>query len=369
MPKVLIIEDEEDNRDLVQMILKREGYEVYEASTGVNGVELAQEVKPDLIISDIMMPGYDGYQVLNALRQDKRTMAIPFIFLTAKADKRELRLGMGMGADDYLTKPLNRKELLEAVSSRLAKRAIIQNYSESQVHELGNRITNFLPHEFLTPLTVILMSSEILVKHANSIEPHQIKEMGQNIHNMASRLKRQVQNFLLKAELEILAHDPEKLQAVRNNLVQSSSDLITVQAQEKARQFARPNDLKLNLTANPPVKIKPEHLKKLVEELLDNAFNFSPPGSPVTLTTRFSPDTTKIIMLVQNQGRGMTAEQISKVGIFSQFDREKYEQQGTGLGLIIVKQLIEIYNGDLTITSEPDAQTLFRVILPTGLGA
>ena len=369
MTKVLVIEDEEDSLELVQMILKREGFEVFEAATGLEGLKLAQEVTPDLIISDIMMPGFDGYQVLNALRQDKRTMAIPFIFLTAKSDKRELRLGMELGADDYLTKPFSRKELLEAINSRLVKRAIIQNYSTSQVNELGNKITNFLPHEFLTPLSVILMSSEILIKHSNSIEPAKIREMGQNIHNMAARLKRQIQNFLLRTELEVLAQDQSRLEVVRNNLVKSSSELLTPLALEKARQFSRQEDLKLNLIPEAPVKIKPEHLKKLVEELLDNAFNFSPPGSPVSLNTRFTPDTTKLILLVQNQGRGMTAEQISKVGIFSQFDREKYEQQGLGLGLIIVKQLTEIYQGTLTITSEPGSQTLIRVILPTGFGA
>jgi two-component system, sensor histidine kinase and response regulator len=367
MTKVLIIEDEEDSREMVLLILKREGYEVFEASTGLEGIEKARETRPDLIISDIMMPECDGYQVLNSLRQDKQTMAIPFIFLTAKTNKRELRRGMELGADDYLTKPITRKELLEAVNSRLTRQAIVQNYSESQVNELGNKITNFLPHEFLTPLSVILMSSEILIKHANSIEPPQILEMGQNMHNMATRLYRQIQNFLLRAELEVLALDPEKLKVVRNNFVKSSADLITTLAQGKARQFSRQNDLKLNLITDAPVKMKAEHFKKLVEELIDNAFNFSPAGSPVTVTSRFNNDTTKIIFIVQNQGRGMTVEQINRVGIFSQFDREKYEQQGLGLGLIIIKQLIEIYEGDMSITSEPGKKTVFRVILPTGL--
>lgn len=369
MTKILVIEDEEDSRELVVMILTREGYEVSEAASGQQGITQAQEIVPDLILSDIMMPEVDGYQVLTALRQDKRTRAIPFIFLSAKTDKRDFRRGMELGADDYLTKPITRKELLEAVHSRLAKQAIMQNYSEDQVIELGNKLTNFLPHEFLTPLSVILMSSEILVKHADSIEPLQIREMGQNIHNMTTRLRRQIQNFLLRAELEILAHDQEKLLAVRNNLVRSASDFLTPIAQEKARQYSRSNDLRLNLVPNAPVKMKPEHLKKLAEELIDNAFNFSPAGTPVNLGSRFSPDTTRFILLIENQGRGMTAEQINKVGIFSQFDREKFEQQGLGLGLIIVKQLIEVYDGSITINSDPGGMTSIRVVLSTGLGA
>ncbi|MBN9390304.1 MAG: response regulator [Chloroflexi bacterium] len=369
MTKILIIEDEEDSRELVSMILKREGYEIFEAGSGFSGIQAAFEVEPDLIICDIMMPEIDGYQVLQALRQETRTMTIPFIFLSAKTDKRDVRRGMELGADDYLTKPVFRKELLDAVVSRLNKRTILQNYSDAQVNELGNKITNFLPHELMTPLSVILMSSEILVKHADSIDPPKIREMGQNIHNMTTRLRRQMQNFLLRTELEILVRDPDKLQALRSNLIKSSADLLNVMAQEKARQYTRQTDLKLNLMADAPVKLKVEHFKKLVEELVDNAFNFSPAGSPVTLTTRFTPDTTKLILLVQNQGRGMSVDQINKVGIFSQFDRDKFEQQGLGLGLIIVKQLVEAYNGDLSIKSEPGVQTIVRVVLPTGLGS
>jgi signal transduction histidine kinase len=211
------------------------------------------------------------------------------------------------------------------------------------------------------------MSSEILVKHSNSLEAKQVQEMGQNILNMSKRLHRVIQNFLLKTELEVVARDSLKLKELRNSYVKSSSGLITGVALEKAGQFSRQNDLKMDLVPEAPVIIKVEHLKKLVEELIDNAFNFSPAGTPVTLTTRLSPNKTKIILLVENYGRGMTAEQIKKIGIFSQFDRDKYEQQGLGVGLIIVKQLVEIYNGDLDITSIPGSQTLVRVTLPTGL--
>ena len=122
MPKVLIIEDEEDNRDMVQMILKREGYEVFEATNGLKGIEMAQEIQPDLIISDIMMPGYDGYQVLNALRQDKRTMAIPFIFLTAKTQTEDVVRGFAQGGNDYIRKPFSMEELIVRIQNLLRLR-------------------------------------------------------------------------------------------------------------------------------------------------------------------------------------------------------------------------------------------------------
>src|SRR5689334_25165661 len=106
MATILVIEDDEDIRKLIHFILVREGYEVYQAQNGLSGVQVAQEKRPDLIVSDIMMPEMDGYQALLALRQDERTSDIPFIFLTSKAEKQDLRRGMIYGADDYLSKPV-----------------------------------------------------------------------------------------------------------------------------------------------------------------------------------------------------------------------------------------------------------------------
>ena len=121
MTTILIIEDDDIVRKLVRKILVREGYQVMEASDGNSGTQLAQEKQPDLIICDIMMPQLNGYQVLELLQCNQETEAIPFIFLTAKAEKQHMRQGMQLGADDYLTKPFTKSELLGAISARLTK--------------------------------------------------------------------------------------------------------------------------------------------------------------------------------------------------------------------------------------------------------
>lgn len=121
MTKILVIEDEESVRlNLVEM-LEAEDYDVVSAQNGMIGVMWALDYFPDLIISDVMMPELDGYGVLNTLRQDPATATIPFIFLTAKVDKGDIREGMELGADDYLTKPFSRDELLQSITVRLKK--------------------------------------------------------------------------------------------------------------------------------------------------------------------------------------------------------------------------------------------------------
>ncbi|MEH1830536.1 MAG: EAL domain-containing response regulator [Nostoc sp.] len=128
MPKVLIIEDEEAVRENILDLLEAEDFETLAAANGRIGVHLAICEVPDLILCDMMMPEIDGYGVLTALRQDPSTATIPFIFLTAKSAKSDFRQGMDMGADDYITKPFTRSELLSAIINRLEKHATLKRY-------------------------------------------------------------------------------------------------------------------------------------------------------------------------------------------------------------------------------------------------
>jgi DNA-binding NarL/FixJ family response regulator len=122
MPKkILIIEDQAPMRRNLALMLQMEGYAACMAENGRVGIETARKEHPDLILCDVMMPEMDGYGVIQALREDEAFDDIPFIFLTAKSDKNDIRLGMNFGADDYLTKPVVRDDLLAAVQTRLAR--------------------------------------------------------------------------------------------------------------------------------------------------------------------------------------------------------------------------------------------------------
>ena len=130
--KILIIEDNEDIRESSVEILELAGYEVLQAENGKIGVELAQQHLPDMILCDIMMPELDGYGVLYLLSKNQNTGNIPFIFLTAKAERSDMRKGMEMGADDYLTKPFDDMELLNTIESRFHKKQKLEAfYSQS----------------------------------------------------------------------------------------------------------------------------------------------------------------------------------------------------------------------------------------------
>ena len=162
--KILLIEDDTILRENTAELLELSDYEVRTASNGIHGVKLAKEYLPDTIVCDIMMPELDGYGVLEALSKDIRTKAIPFIFLSAKTERRDVRKGMEMGADDYLTKPFEEAELIGAIESRLAKMAILNDTpsanpstvtSVKTIHDLKNFVDdNGQRHEFKAGETV-----------------------------------------------------------------------------------------------------------------------------------------------------------------------------------------------------------------------
>lgn len=152
MKKILVIEDEEFVRENIVELLDAEGFEVFDAENGLQGVDLARLKLPDLILCDVMMPGLDGFGVLSALRKDSIMGAIPFIFLTAKAAKSDFRQGMELGADDYITKPFTRSELLGAISTRLQKQATVENRYHLELEQTKSQLNYLIHNDSLTKL-------------------------------------------------------------------------------------------------------------------------------------------------------------------------------------------------------------------------
>jgi signal transduction histidine kinase len=360
MTRVLVIEDAEDIRSDILELLEGEGYPASGAQDGLAGVAAARAYLPDLIICDIMMPGLDGFGVLEELRQDPVTATIPFVFLTAKADKSDVRRGMELGADDYLTKPVEQAELLKAIETRLSKQATLDKKFQKKLQDLRDTLAFSLPHEFRTPLTGVLTASEIL-RDRGPLEPPDVHELADLIHRSARRLNRLVMNYLLYAELELAMTDQEKVQALHQSRTNDAGAVIERVALQKAKAAEREADLKLELETAAPC-IASSHLEKIIEELLDNAFKYSKAGTSVHVTSR--SDGNRFALSVTDHGRGMTAAQIADIGAYVQFERKVHEQQGSGLGLAIARRLAEVYGGDLTIESTAGQQTTVRVTLP-----
>src|SRR6266436_472530 len=215
MKKILVIDDEEWLREMIQLALRQKGYEIAEAENGAGGIEVAKKILPDLILCDVNMEKVDGYLTLSSLRSDPPTAAIPFILMTGLADNAGMRHGMELGADDYLPKPFTIDALYAAVEARLKKVQTVREEAEKKLADLRDNISMMLPHELRTPLNGILAYGEILANDAGSLSAAEVAEMGQVIHDSSKRLERLIENFLIYAQLEILSTDSNKISALR----------------------------------------------------------------------------------------------------------------------------------------------------------
>jgi two-component system sensor histidine kinase/response regulator len=363
MKKILIIDDEEWLREMVQLALTQKGYDVIEAGDGSLGIEVAQKELPDLILCDVNMEKVDGYLTLSSLRNQPSTASIPFILMTGLADNAGMRHGMELGADDYLPKPFTIDALYAAVEARLKKVQTVRQEAEKKLSDLRDNLSLMLPHELRTPLNGILAYGEILTTDAATLPATEVAEMGQVIYNSGKRLERLIENFLIYAQLELLGSDPQKLSALRNKQTQFPAQLIEKHAREQARLANRPQDLVLDL-ASKPAPISEEYLAKIVDELVQNSFKFSEGGTKVRVRLEDSPN--GILLTITDQGRGFSTEHITKVGAYMQFDRKMQEQQGLGLGLTIAKRLTELHGGTLGIQSDRGSATTVTVKLPNG---
>ena len=352
MKKVLVIDDSPEIRMIIEETLGMFGFKTFAAEDGERGIAIAHAELPDLIICDVNMPKMDGFET--HLRESEATAAIPFMFLSGAVDRPQVRRGMEMGADDYLTKPFTPSELLAAVNARLEKKAEIERQSEKKLDELRGKMTLALPHELRTPLNGIMGLAQILVDDHQTAKPAEIKESAEHIYTSALRLHRLIENFLVYAQTELMAKDPRAVLARAAASTTDAKASVKEVSEVVAERFQRAQDLRVTAQAG-VIAVIPDNFKKIIEEVVDNAFKFSEPGTPVHLFGAL--DGGQYLFRVINEGRGMTAPQIASIAPHVQFEREKFEQQGAGLGLAIAKRLTELNGGRFHIESTPGKDT------------
>jgi signal transduction histidine kinase len=329
---------------------------------GAEGITQAREQLPDLILCDVNMDKAGaGYTTLAKLREDVTTAAIPFILMTGLADAAGMRHGMDLGADDYLPKPFKVDELYATVNARLRKVQTVREEAEKKLSLLRSQISLMLPHEMRTPLNGIISNAEMLAESADSLDPQTIAEMSQEICLSGQRLERLIENFLIYAQLEIVASDPQSISRLRSTTVNRPSELARAAAIAQAEKVGRLNDLVLDLT-DAPLPMAEDYFKKIVVELVQNALKFSDAGTSVRVRLKATAE--DVELSVRDDGRGFSTEQISRVGAYMQFERKMQDEQGFGLGLAIAKKLVEVHGGELLIESNPGIGSTVTIKLP-----
>jgi two-component system, sensor histidine kinase and response regulator len=350
--KILVIEDEPNVRENLVELLEAEDFEVFSAKNGFEGISLAQEHKPELILCDITMPELDGYDVLSNLRQDPEIAITPFIFLTAKAATEEIRQGMNLGADDYLTKPFSRQELLTAIQARLSKQNIYTQNTDTLLNDIGERFSYSISEKIFNPLDEILAASEIFVQDADFIESNDIKKLGDHTRTNAKFLKRAILNVFMYLNLELLFRNPEALKIIQNIYTMKPGDFVYMISMQLAKKHECSKILKVNVN-NARLKIATNDWKKIIEESLEFIFSLPQKNSSIDIEAKVAGDVFQYSICFKSDE--LPLDILHKASQQTTQSSKFYEELDPGLGLLVIHFIVGLYGGKFTVRSDKNS--------------
>lgn len=345
-PHILFVEDEPTVRAIGEDMLASFGCTVTSAANGADALAVLEKAQPDLILSDVRMPVMDGFKLLQNVRQNPAWHDRPFVIVSAKAESSDVRMGMALGADDYVTKPYQPADMEKAIAVRLERVKRLNLAREQQ-----NRfLTRTLPHELRTPLTGVMGYADLMVDLAadgRTLSVSELADYGHQLQISGRRIYSIVENYLFWARMET-AREAKRSATGQSFVLEGvgAGDLLAV-AETVAAQYHRGPDLAASCQLAGQLKVVTHGFQFVARHLIDNAFKFSLPGQQVEVITYLLEG--MFCLRVTDGGRGMTAEQIARAGLFRQFDREQFEQQGMGMGLMLAQTFAQLSGGSLTL--------------------
>ena len=351
--KILLVDDEAELRDTISELLIHSNYNVMTAQNGHEALKILDFWTPDLIISDIMMPIMDGNLFYDIVKDTNTINQIPFIFLTAMNDEEEKEKCILNGVDHFVAKPFKIENLLKIINTKIDRFEKIKN-AYNTINASNN---SYFIHEINTPLHGILGSINLLIKNKERFEENEIDMFYNSIKISGERLNRTLKNSILYRDL-------------KNNDLDFLDDYIS----EISKEFSKVKDKIASIDGKQAkrivfnvyesnVKIKVEYLHFILFELLDNALKFSEINKKIIVSGK-KYNSEYYQLTIQDYGIGFTETEIKEINVNQQFNRDKKEQQGLGLGLFISKTLIKKIKGVFSIVSQKDIGTTIIIYLP-----
>lgn len=350
-PSILVIDDEPALRVGLAALIKRQGYNVITASDGKEGLTKARDTVPALILSDVMMPPPNGFELRRLMSQDPQLASIPFIFLTARTDTLDRVNGIRGGADDYITKPYVPDELLARIEAVLRRVEMEQARGREQMAEIAQRNVEQLKHEILqnfqhelrTPLTSIIMPLEFVLANKFETAEEQIRFIRIALSSL-ERLDSLVNDFILLTNI-----DQGGLNPIRQ-IIDVEAHILQPLRKRLERYKTKNLEFVPDVTVEKPITAPRFEFTRALLHIVDNAFKFSPENGKVKLMIESGPEGGAAIT-VQDEGPGIPIELREKAF-------ERYYQisngatrthDGLGVGLAIARAVFESLGGTVSI--------------------
>jgi len=378
---ILIVDDNHQNLQVLAKILQENNYEIEFATNGEAALVWLKDKKFDLILLDINMPGMNGFEVCRKIRSNPKLKNVPVIFLSADTDRESILKGFDLGAQDYVTKPFDSRELLARVTTHLAlkdsleklenlNRSLEEKVTErtQQLKEANEKLeasniklldldrakTEFLhlvSHEIRTPLNGILGPVELLKDTPNA---HEISDLIEILDISVKRLERFSIDALLITRLETKQTDIKKdkinLQALLDEVLEDGKEkFLTANIHIK----------RIGKLSAGFIEGEAELIKKCIDEILDNAVHFSPVNASIEINT-YTKDQS-VVCEISDNGKGFQKDIINKV--FELFvTGDDYKDNKIGIGLPIAKMIMEGHGGSIIISNNPNGGAIVKLV-------
>ncbi len=359
---VLVVEDNDDLNHAICAILESYKYRILSAFDGKEALEIMETTLPDIILCDIMMPGMDGYTLLQHTRADERLRMLPFIFLTALTSTEDQRKALRIGIEDYLTKPVEEGDLVLAIQNAMRRRRDIDTEIANALLDLRSQIVGTLQHEFRTPLTFVLGYAEYLQDIAEQeVETGELKTAISGILEGGYRLQKLIESFLRLAEVQGLQMKSEDLQIL------NAHTLLQTAVQDASSKLAKAN---LSTQIDPQdsdtyLVGEPELLHEALKRILDNSIQYRRPDSQQIWLSVERLTEGHIGLQIRDDGQGIPPETVNDLTKpFEQGNRSERTQPGAGLSLALIQHIMHSHNGKLEIESKVGVGTTITLWLP-----
>lgn len=344
---ILAVDDVPDNLFLIQLALEQEGHQVVSVDSGAAALAQIKRSPPDLVLLDVMMPGMDGYEVTQRIRQDSRLPYIPILLITAHEESSVVK-GLDAGADDFIRKPVKIDELQARVRSLLRlKQSIDQR--ENFVY--------CLTHDLRIPLVAVDRVLKLLQQKIFGDVPPQMQKIFSDIANNNQNLLQMLNTLLEVHHYEVGQKVLSFIELNLRDLLQEIAIELTSLAEEKGIELR----LKLE-TEGENIRGDRLELRQVFTHLISNAIEFTEKGW-VEVRSFLSPNRDRVVIEIEDTGIGIS--QSDQQTLFERFSQGNQKRSKKGLGLYLCRQIIEVHQGTIEVKSELNKGTIFIICLPT----
>ena len=356
---ILVVDDSPDNVLLVQSILEEDGYHIEIAEDGESAIAQVEANPPQLILLDVMMPGMDGFEVTERIRQQEALPFIPILLITAY-DQPSVVKGLDSGADDFIRKPVELEELLARVRSLLRLK-----HSVDERDEIARQRSDFvsrLTHDLRTPLVAADRMLSLFQQGAlGELSPpmaEAVATMSRSNRNLLDMVNTLLEVYRFEAGRKVLNFVTVDLKAVIDEVVQELNPL----AEEKGLDLKKQEEIEGNQTET---KVEGDRLelRRVFTNLIGNAIKFTDEGSvKVSLKQVTETEPPTLLITVEDTGPGVSPEDQNR--LFERFRKGKHRNSGSGLGLHLSQRILESHHGSISLESEVGKGSRFTVKLP-----